>query len=180
MTHDWNAYLERLFAWIGTGSAVVASAAPASAAIPHVGPAASPPNGIPAPLIFERSHTNSVPGQFAGHSSHASHASHASHSSHYSGSGGGYDSSPDSSTLTPLAPSSPATRVAPPASEQDKLVMVMRVQAKLHDLGYYTGTINGTFGDSTKEALRRYQLVKGLPATAKMDDTTLVSLGITY
>ena len=58
--------------------------------------------------------------------------------------------------------------------------MVMRVQAKLHELGYYTGVIDGVLGGGTRDALKVYQLVKGFPATGRMDDTTLVSLGVTY
>ncbi|HWA91461.1 MAG TPA: peptidoglycan-binding protein [Rhizomicrobium sp.] len=58
--------------------------------------------------------------------------------------------------------------------------MIMRVQSKLHELGYYTGTIDGVFGSGTKDALRRFQLVKQLPATGRMDDATLAALGITY
>jgi peptidoglycan hydrolase-like protein with peptidoglycan-binding domain len=58
--------------------------------------------------------------------------------------------------------------------------MVLRLQAQLHQLGYYGGIIDGQFGSSTKDALRRYQLVKGLPETSAMDDATLASLGIVY
>jgi peptidoglycan hydrolase-like protein with peptidoglycan-binding domain len=62
----------------------------------------------------------------------------------------------------------------------DKLVMVMRVQSKLHDLGYYVGTIDGKFGPKTIDALKRYQEVQGYGVTGKMDDATLAGLGIVY
>jgi len=81
---------------------------------------------------------------------------------------------------------SPSPAVTPPAihlkkpGATDKLVMVMRVQAKLHDLGYYSGTIDGKLGLKTIDALKRYQAVQGYPTTGKMDDTTLAGLGIVY
>ncbi|MEJ0042799.1 MAG: peptidoglycan-binding protein [Rhizomicrobium sp.] len=58
--------------------------------------------------------------------------------------------------------------------------MVMRVQARLHEFGYYAGVIDGVLGSKTKDALKRYQLVKGLSETGVMDDATLTSLGIRY
>jgi peptidoglycan hydrolase-like protein with peptidoglycan-binding domain len=58
--------------------------------------------------------------------------------------------------------------------------MVMRVQAKLHDLGYYEGTIDGKLGPKTVDALRRYQAVQNYPVTGKMDDATIAGLGIVY
>jgi len=61
------------------------------------------------------------------------------------------------------------------AGDQDT---VRRVQAQLHQLGFYNGPIDGKFGDATREALRRYQYEKRLPASGKMDDLTLAKLGI--
>jgi peptidoglycan hydrolase-like protein with peptidoglycan-binding domain len=58
--------------------------------------------------------------------------------------------------------------------------MIMRAQSRLHELGYYSGTIDGVLGPGTREALKNYQLVKQMPATGRMDDATLAALGITY
>jgi His-Xaa-Ser repeat protein HxsA len=178
---NWNDYLRRIFGIAGIGSTTVAAGAGgALGATPpdsSVEPIAAPPV---TPLIFERPYATSRPQQYAGHSSHASHASHASHSSHYSGSGGSdYGSTEsDDSIVSPTASPPSASPATTPA--QNKLVMVLRVQAKLHDMGYYQGTIDGSLNEATKLALKRYQLVKGLSPTAKLDDATLLSLGITY
>jgi putative peptidoglycan binding protein len=179
MKTNWHSFLAQALSWIGAGSAALAGASGhAIAALPESGAGAATPMEPIQPLVFERANHNDGLESFAAHSSHASHASHASHSSHYSGSGG---AAADPS-LTPSPPATTAGAVKPTigVSQQDKQVMVMRVQAQLHVLGYYTGTIDGNLGNTTKDALRRYQLVKGLPATSAMDDATLASLGIVY
>jgi hypothetical protein len=182
MRGDWRTYLARLFGLTAGGSTAVATAvAPSFAALPDTTRAQTGDLIASSPgLIFERPNYNE--GEvFAGHSSHASHASHASHSSHYSGSGGDGYSPYVAPAPAPAAPP-PAVPAAPPAPSRSTtyLVMIMRLQARLHDLGYYEGTVDGVFGRSTKDALRRFQLVKGLPATSRMDDATLAALGITY
>jgi len=183
MTQSWITCFRRLLGITGASTAIASVWTPALAALPD----AATTNVAPLsklPLILERPNFNE--GQrYAGHSSHASHASHASHSSHYSGSGGGGGSDYDPYVPYPTYPTTPASSAAvpvtPPVSRAtDNLVMVMRVQSKLHDLGYYGGPINGTLGPMTKDALRRYQLVQGLPVTSAMDDATLAALGITY
>jgi hypothetical protein len=124
------------------------------------------------PLVFERPAHNNGLELFAAHSSHAS------HSSHYSGSGAAAPAPQAGPSAAMPAPG--IVPLAPRAALQDKEVIVLRVQAQLHALGYYASTIDGQFNDTTKAALRRYQLVKGLPATSALDDATLVSLGIVY
>src|SRR5438552_5541563 len=55
---------------------------------------------------------------------------------------------------------------------------VSAVQAELAKLGYYNGTIDGTAGDQTEDALARYQQDNTLSVTGTVDAATLQSLGI--
>lgn len=145
---------------------------------------------------------------FAGHRSHSSHASHASHASHYSGSSGGYVAprtpappAYEPPTQTPLSPSAnpiesnsaaPATpRVSPPSvdsrnhqtppvltSDEKLMRQIMRVQIALTSLKFYDGRISGVLDKETKSALKRFQILKGLPGSGLMTTPTLNALGV--
>ena len=52
------------------------------------------------------------------------------------------------------------------------------LQARLGELGYYSGRIDGVMGEPTEAALKRYQTEKGLEATGKLDPATAKSLDI--
>jgi His-Xaa-Ser repeat protein HxsA len=54
----------------------------------------------------------------------------------------------------------------------------MRVQIQLTTLGLYTGAVDGVLSDQTKEAIKRFQVVKGLEANGLMTTETLNSLGV--
>jgi peptidoglycan hydrolase-like protein with peptidoglycan-binding domain len=54
----------------------------------------------------------------------------------------------------------------------------MRVQIALTTLGLYTGTVNGTLDDGTKEAIKRYQIVRGIEANGLMTTETLNALSV--
>lgn len=191
---NWLSYIRRILGVTAAGSAAAAGSWDASASVPDA-TAPELTHQPPAPLVFERPAYNE--GQlFAGHSSHSSHSSHASHSSHsshYSGSGGGYTYEPSPApppvaepSFTPSTPPSALSHAGSshsggmPSQGTTYLVMIMRVQSKLHELGYYTGTIDGVLGPATREALKNFQMVKRFPATGRMDDATLAALGITY
>ena len=47
-----------------------------------------------------------------------------------------------------------------------------RIQQELRDQGFYYGPVDGSPGDETKQALRRYQIRNGLPVTGELDDET--------
>lgn len=47
-----------------------------------------------------------------------------------------------------------------------------RVQQSLRDQGFYYGPIDGSPGDETTQAVRRYQIRNGLPVTGQLDDET--------
>jgi hypothetical protein len=56
--------------------------------------------------------------------------------------------------------------------------VVINVQEALQDQGYYTGNIDGQFGDQTRDALGAYQRDHELEITAAIDEPTVQSLGL--
>ena len=56
---------------------------------------------------------------------------------------------------------------------------VKKIQTKLKDFGYYTGNIDGIFGNVTKQALINFQKSKGITADGIAGSKTLNALGIT-
>ncbi len=51
-----------------------------------------------------------------------------------------------------------------------------RVQQSLRDQGFYYGPTDGSPGDETNQAVRRYQIRNGLPVTGQLDDETKRSI----
>jgi len=49
-------------------------------------------------------------------------------------------------------------------------------QARLQNLGYYTGLVSGTETEATRDAIRRFQGAEGLNATGEADQETLDAL----
>jgi peptidoglycan hydrolase-like protein with peptidoglycan-binding domain len=54
--------------------------------------------------------------------------------------------------------------------------LVRDVQRQLKAQGFYPGAVDGNFGSQTATALRAYQRSYRLPATGRLDETTLRSL----
>jgi hypothetical protein len=72
----------------------------------------------------------------------------------------------------PLASASPLlVPVADPEHQQ-----VAAAQLRLHSLGLYDGTTNGTLGPRTRAALSNYQAQRGLPVTGQLDGSTQYAL----
>lgn len=55
---------------------------------------------------------------------------------------------------------------------------VRRVQKKLKELGYYTGTVDGIFGSKTQSAVKAFQRNCGITADGIAGPTTLLYLGL--
>lgn len=53
---------------------------------------------------------------------------------------------------------------------------VRRAQAKLAELGMFSGDVNGDFGDTTRSALETFQKEKSLPVNGLLDQRTLLEL----
>ena len=56
--------------------------------------------------------------------------------------------------------------------------IIIAVQKKLTQLGYYHGPVNGLIGPETQGAIRWFQSIDKLPVTGQIDDRTLKGLGI--
>lgn len=55
---------------------------------------------------------------------------------------------------------------------------VQAVQTQLFNLGYYTGSIDGVFGPTTRDAVAKYQIANHLNVTGSLSPDTAQSLGI--
>jgi hypothetical protein len=72
-------------------------------------------------------------------------------------------------------------RLVPPASvDVAKLgshgPLIEAYQARLRDLGYAVGTVNGDYGSFTRAAVLAFQAENGLPTTGEIDPATRVAL----
>ena len=56
--------------------------------------------------------------------------------------------------------------------------MIVQVQTRLKNWGYYTGTVDGVFGSKTEDAVRYFQRKNGLNADGEIGNLTLAALGI--
>ena len=55
---------------------------------------------------------------------------------------------------------------------------VQAVQTQLFNLGYYSGSIDGVFGPTTRDAVARYQIANHLNVTGSLSPDTIQSLGL--
>jgi hypothetical protein len=55
---------------------------------------------------------------------------------------------------------------------------VQAVQTQLFNLGYYSGSIDGVFGPSTRDAIANYQIANHLNVTGSLSPDTIQSLGV--
>ncbi len=75
---------------------------------------------------------------------------------------------------TALKASAPAASIGTVLKNGDKNSQAVRLlQQKLKDLGYYNGSVDGTFGDGTELAVRSFQANNGLTVDGKAGETTL-------
>jgi len=65
-----------------------------------------------------------------------------------------------------------------PSSPSPQRDLIRQVQERLQTVGYNPGTIDGTMGPQTKNALLWFQNTKGLRSTGDLDEPTLNALGI--
>ena len=70
----------------------------------------------------------------------------------------------------------PARPLAPTVPQSPATSSVRRVQERLKAAGFDPGAPDGTLGPKTRDALRRYQHTRGLPATGELDEPTLDAL----
>ena len=56
--------------------------------------------------------------------------------------------------------------------------LVRSVQQALNDRGYNAGSVDGQWGPTTEDAVRRFQQASGLPQTGELERSTLAALGV--
>ena len=76
----------------------------------------------------------------------------------------------------PAASGGPDTTVS--TSARYESTTVRSVQQALNDRGFQAGAVDGQWGPSTEDALRRFQAAAGLPVTGSADSQTLNALGV--
>ena len=57
--------------------------------------------------------------------------------------------------------------------------MVVEIQTRLKNWGYYDGAVDGIFGSGTERAVKYFQRTNGLSADGQVGDLPLAALGIT-
>ena len=71
---------------------------------------------------------------------------------------------------------------SPPAAALSKVgsrgTEVTQIQTKLKNWGYYSGSVDGIFGEQTKQAVIRFQKKNGLTADGVVGNATLSALGM--
>lgn len=82
---------------------------------------------------------------------------------------------PQPETSSGDAPARPQAQTVPSSQATSR---VRRVQERLKAAGFDPGAPDGTLGPKTRDALRRYQHTRGLPATGDLDASTLDALKV--
>ena len=76
----------------------------------------------------------------------------------------------------PLSPRAPILATA--RLEDTCVSTVEAVQTQLLHLGYYSGSIDGVFGPTTRDAVAKYQIANHLSVTGSLSPGILQSLGL--
>jgi peptidoglycan hydrolase-like protein with peptidoglycan-binding domain len=74
------------------------------------------------------------------------------------------------SPAAPTRPQEPGPALLAPGAEGDQ---VRDLQARLAQLAWFFGEVNGSYGDTTVEAVRGFQEKRGIPVTGAVDRRTL-------
>ena len=70
------------------------------------------------------------------------------------------------------------TTPPPPLGAAYDASTIRSVQQALNDRGYNAGPVDGQWGAATRDAVKRFQQVTGLPATGELGRPTLAALGV--
>jgi peptidoglycan hydrolase-like protein with peptidoglycan-binding domain len=89
---------------------------------------------------------------------------------------------PPSTPLPPLAPAPAPSAAAPPSAPQPLFALstdsVRVIQARLRQLGFYNGAIDGEWGRGSMAGVQRFQQTHGLPADGRLNGATVQAMGI--
>jgi His-Xaa-Ser repeat protein HxsA len=80
----------------------------------------------------------------------------------------------------PLQPGNTTLSTTQPAMtlEEKRKLQIIRVQVKLTSLRLYDGQMNGVLDQNTKQSIKLFQRVKGLPESGLMTTPTLNALNV--
>jgi peptidoglycan hydrolase-like protein with peptidoglycan-binding domain len=77
-----------------------------------------------------------------------------------------------------IANAAPAAPPAPPPSFALSGDSMRIIQARLRQLGFYSGAIDGAWGGGSQSALQSFQASRGLPPDGRVTANTVQALGI--
>jgi peptidoglycan hydrolase-like protein with peptidoglycan-binding domain len=74
----------------------------------------------------------------------------------------------------------PQAALPPPAPPAENLrpSSVRAIQSQLRGLGFYTGAVDGIWGQSTQTAIERFQQGRGLQPNGQLNPATLAAMGL--
>ena len=185
----WRDKVWRLLRWPALAAGGVSTMVLGANAVATAGAGLKAPDSLDrGPVHLPNTLNSTAEDRYAAHRSHSSHGSHRSHRSS-SGSVRRAPSAPAPQPEYQPRSSNPAPSVIPDSTSriertipkptpQELSIMVVRAQAALMRRGFYHGDIDGLLGPMTREALRAFQQVEGIPQTGRMDIETLTRLGI--
>ncbi len=83
--------------------------------------------------------------------------------------------------LAETTPGQPAAAPppAPPPSDRLSASSIRAVQTRLRALNFYSGSVDGIWGQSTQTAIERFQQGRGLQANGQLNPATISALGLT-
>jgi len=88
---------------------------------------------------------------------------------------------PAAAALSPAAPAAPAAPPAPAAPATAFALggdSIRMLQARLRQLGFYSGDIDGAWGAGSQAGLQNFQAAHNLPADGRLDKATVEAMGI--
>jgi peptidoglycan hydrolase-like protein with peptidoglycan-binding domain len=83
----------------------------------------------------------------------------------------------DPNTLIAIPAAAPAA--PPPPADQMLSASVRAVQARLGSLGFYSGTVDGVWGEGTQAAIESFQRARGLQPDGQLGPATISAMGLT-
>ncbi|HST74477.1 MAG TPA: peptidoglycan-binding domain-containing protein [Acetobacteraceae bacterium] len=77
-----------------------------------------------------------------------------------------------------LATAQPASLAPPPPGETLRPQSIRAIQTRLRALNFYTGAVDGVWGQSTQAAIERFQQGRGLQPNGQLNPATISAMGL--
>jgi peptidoglycan hydrolase-like protein with peptidoglycan-binding domain len=77
-----------------------------------------------------------------------------------------------------LGPAQAALPPPMPPAENLRASSIRAIQSRLRGLGFYTGAVDGVWGQSTQSAIERFQQGRGLQPNGQLNPATLGAMGL--